>query len=304
MLGSSITIIGGSGGLGQVFAKLFKRHGFEVTLMARTKERLKNVAIKLDVEFELDLKTSVSNADLVMVSIPIHSTPKMIRKLGPFLKKDALIFDVTSLKKEAYAALDEVQKKYPVNSLSLHPMFGPGIKNMKNYNMIFLEVGGTKTYSKKIEELKHLFHSEGLRITDVADPNEHDKLMAIVLGAPHMLNILFIELLERINIPLSRLMEFTGTTFLLQKIFAESIIQREVEMFGEIQMHNTQFREILKKFKELVNDYSSIIESKSLEQFKEIFSEAIHYSNKDPHFERSYEYFYKFMKILKENEIE
>ncbi|TXT64918.1 MAG: putative Chorismate mutase [Promethearchaeota archaeon] len=304
MLGNSITIIGGSGGLGQVFAKLFKRHGFEVTLMARSKAKLVRVANKLDVRYELNLEKSVSKADLIMISIPIHSTPAMIRKIGPMLKKDALIFDVTSLKREAYPALDEICRQHPINSLSLHPMFGPGIKNMRNYNMIFLEVGGTKYFSKKVNALRNLFQSEGLHITNVGDPEEHDKMMAIVLGAPHMINILFIEFLQRIGIPLSKLMEFTGTTFLLQKIFAESIIQREVEMFGEIQMDNPQFHKIFRKFKELVDDYSSIMETKNLERFKEIFSKGIQYSNEDPHFERSYEFFYKFMKILKQNENE
>lgn len=302
MLGKSITIIGGSGGLGQVFAKLFKRHDFKVTLFARNKERLERVANNLDVLYDMDLEKSVSDADTVMVSIPIHSTPNMIRKLGPLLKKDALIFDVTSLKKEAFTALDEIRKEYPINSLSLHPMFGPGIKEMKKYNMIFLDVGGTGNYLNKIEELKTIFKSEGLNITKVTDPEEHDKMMAIVLGLPHMFNILFIKLLEKIDIPLSKLMKFTGTTFLLQKIFAESIIQREVEMFGEIQMDNPQFQDIFKLFEEILNDYSSIIESKNLEQFKQIFSKGKQYSKKDPHFERSYEFFYKFMRILKENE--
>jgi len=302
MLGDSITIIGGSGGLGQVFAKLFKRHGFKVTLLARNKRKLERVANKLGVEFQLDLEKSVSDADIVMVSIPIRSTPNMIRELGPLLKRDALIYDVTSLKRNAYIALDEIQEEYHINSISLHPMFGPGIKEMKNYNMIFLEVGGTDNYHRKVDALKHIFKSEGLHITNASNPEEHDKMMAIVLGAPHMFNILFIELLKRTDISLSRLMEFTGTTFLLQKIFAESIIQREVEMFGEIQMDNPQFHDIFKLFEEMVDDYSSIIEAKNLEQFKQIFSDGIQYSQKDPHFERSYEFFYKFMKILKENE--
>jgi len=34
MLGKKITIIGGSGGMGKVFGRFFKRHGFQVTLHA------------------------------------------------------------------------------------------------------------------------------------------------------------------------------------------------------------------------------------------------------------------------------
>jgi len=302
MLGKSITIIGGSGGIGQVFAKLFKRYGFNITLLARNKEKLERVANQLEVQYELDLKRAVKGADIVMVSIPIHSTPEMIRQVGHFLKKDALIFDVTSLKRETHKALNEIRKNYSINSVSLHPMFGPGIKTMENYNMILLNVGGTENYNKKRDALKNIFIKEGLKITEISDPEEHDKIMALVLGTPHMFNILFMKLLKKINIPLSKLMEFTGTTFLLQKVFAESIIQREVEMFGEIQMDNPQFHNLLNEFKKILDEYSSIVKNKDLKQFKQIFSDGIEYSIEDPHFEQSYHFFYEFMKILKNNQ--
>ncbi|MFO7797339.1 MAG: prephenate dehydrogenase/arogenate dehydrogenase family protein [Promethearchaeati archaeon] len=299
MLGKSITIIGGSGGIGQVFATFFKTHGFNVTIFARNKEKLEEVANTLDVNFDLDLERSIKGADIVMVSIPIRSTPQLIRQVGPLLKRDALIFDVTSLKKETYKALNETRKNYEVNSVSLHPMFGPGIKSMENYNMILLNVGGTDNYNKKKDALKKMFIKEGLYLTEINDPEEHDKMMAIVLGTPHMFNILFMKLLKTMDIPLSKLMDFTGTTFLLQKVFAESIIQREVEMFGEIQMDNPQFHTLLEEFKKVLKEYSSIIENKNLKKFKKIFSDGIEYSINDPHFEQSYRFFYEFMKILK-----
>ena len=44
MLGKNFTIIGGSGGMGRVFGKYFKQHGFDVTLFARDEKKLKIVA--------------------------------------------------------------------------------------------------------------------------------------------------------------------------------------------------------------------------------------------------------------------
>ena len=91
MLGKEITIIGGSGGMGIVFSKYFKSHGFNVTLMARNEQKLKEVAENLEVNYELDLKKSVENADIVMVTIPIHSTIEMVLKVAPLMKKNAAI---------------------------------------------------------------------------------------------------------------------------------------------------------------------------------------------------------------------
>ncbi len=298
MIGKNLSIIGGSGGMGQVFGRYFKQHGFKITIFARNEDKLKAVAKDLEVEYELDLEKCVVNADIVMLSIPIHSTSDMIEKIAPMMKKNSLIFDITSLKLETSMILHKVHKIYPINCVSIHPMFGPGIKNLKNYGIIVLRIGGTNQYDKIINELLEIFRSDGIIITETT-PDIHDSRIAITLGVPHMFNILFLNLLKRTNKPLTELTTFTGTTFLLQKVFAESIIQREMEMFGEIQIENEKFHEILDIFEDLIKEYKKVIKNKDLNHFKKLFSEALEYSKEDTHFEDSYKYFYEFMKILK-----
>jgi prephenate dehydrogenase len=299
MLGRNITIVGGSGGMGQVFGKYFKQHGFKVTLFARNKNRLKQVAEVLGLAYEIDLKKSVENADIVMVSIPIHSTLDMIQTIAPLMKKNSLIFDIASIKEEICKKLDEVHKKYPINTLSIHPMFGPGITNMKNYNIIVIKIGGTEHYDSKVKEFLKIFSSDGLILIETT-PKVHDSRIALTLGAPHMFNILFLNLLKRTKEPLNELTQYTGTTFLLQKVFAESIIQREMEMFGEIQIENNSFHKILDIFEDLVREYKLLIKNKDIKSFKRIFTDGLEYSKEDNHFEKSYYYFYEFMKTLKE----
>ena len=270
MLGKKFTIIGGSGGMGKVFGRFFKKHGFTITLFARNEEKLKKAAIELSVNYELSLEKSVKNADIVMISIPISSTPDMIRKIAPLLKENAIVFDITSLKYDVFKALTEIKNNFPVNCISLHPMFGPGIKDMKNYFMMVLKVGGTDQYDELINDLLNLFKIDGLIITETL-PEVHDKRIALTLGVPHMLNILFLNLLRSTNEPLNELTRYTGTTFLLQKVFAESIIQREMEMFGEIQMENKEFLKILDLFEKLLHKYKKIIEEKNIIGFRENF---------------------------------
>ncbi len=299
MIGKEITIIGGSGGMGKVFAKYFKQHGFKVILFARNEKKLKDASEGLGVDYELDLKKSVENSDIVMISIPIRSTPEMIKNAASFMKKNSLLFDVTSLKREVFKAFNEIRNKFPINCLSLHPMFGPGIKNLKNYNVIALRVSGTEQYNEIVNELLNLFRSDGLLITETT-PEIHDLRIALTLGVPHMFNILFLNLLKRTNEPLNELIKYTGTTFLLQKVFAQSIIQREMDMFGEIQIENQEFYKILESFENLIKEYKAIIEKKDLNGFQRIFTEGLEYSKEDNHFNNSYNYFYEFMKILKE----
>ncbi|TFG04003.1 MAG: prephenate dehydrogenase/arogenate dehydrogenase family protein [Promethearchaeota archaeon] len=293
-----ITIIGGSGGMGQVFSKYFKNHEFQVTIYARDKTKLKKVAKDLGVTFSTSIEESVKKADLVLISVPITSTIEVIKRLTPYLKEDTLLFDITSLKSEICETYKQELRKYPINCLSIHPMFGPGITNMKNYTMLSLEVGGTKNYDILVKELLELFESDGLIIVETT-PDIHDTKIALTLGLPHMVNILFLNLLRRSNEPLNEITRFTGTTFLLQKVFAESIIQREMEMFAEIQMENPKFLDIIKDLQSLINEYKKIIENRDKKKFYELFTNALEYSKNDVHFENSYEYFYEFMRILK-----
>ena len=293
-----MTIIGGSGGMGKVFGTLFQKYGFEITLFAREKEKLIQTAIGLNMKYSLELEECVKKADIIMVSIPITSTPHMIKMIAPMMKRDAILFDITSLKTIVYNILQDMCSQYPINCISLHPMFGPGIKDMKNYVMIALMIGGTNNYTLLIEELFSIFQSEGLLIITTT-PEEHDKTMALTLAVPHMVNILYLTLLKQSGIPLNELTRFTGTTFLLQKVFAESIIQREMEMFGEIQMENIEFYKILDLFEEVISKYKKIIQSKDKNAFYKIFQEGLAYSREDNHFKNSYKYFYEFMKILK-----
>lgn len=298
MLGKNITIIGGSGGMGKVFGKLFQKYGFEITLFARNVEKLTQTAIELDMKYSLDLEVCVKKADIIMVSVPITITSQIIKKIAPLMKKDAILFDITSLKIKVCDVLLDMSSKYPINCISIHPMFGPGIQDMKNYVMIAIKLGGTNNYNSKFAEFISIFQSEGLQII-TANPEEHDKTMALTLAVPHMINILYLTLLKKSGIPLNELTKFTGTTFLLQKVFAESIIQREMEMFGEIQMENMEFYKILDIFEEVVSKYKKIIQTKNKNAFNNVFQDGLEYSREDNHFKNSYKYFYEFMKILK-----
>jgi len=299
MIGNKITIIGGSGGMGKIFAQIFKRNGFEVIIYARNEERLEKVANELGINYEISLKESLLDADYVMISIPISSTVEMIYEIAPFLKKDAFMFDITSLKKKVVNALNDVQKRYPINTFSIHPMFGPGVRNLVDYNLIVIKLRDEEEYNGTMDDLINIFHKEGLKVSFMDDARYHDKIMALVLGTPHMFNILFLELIRTSKIPLQDLMKFTGTTFLLQKIFAESIIQREVEMFGEIQMKNSEFHKELSRFQELVEKYKEIILNGDMSQFEGFFSKGKDYVKDDEHFKKSYKYFYDFIRILK-----
>ena len=84
-------IIGGTGKMGKLFAPVFERAGYEMIVSGRS--------------------TAVTNADiaetcdLVIVSVPIRDTVRVIGEIAPLLGKDQVLCDFTSLKVAPVAAM-------------------------------------------------------------------------------------------------------------------------------------------------------------------------------------------------------
>ena len=65
--------------------------------------------------------------DLVVVSVPIRDTVRVIGEIAPFLREDQLLCDFTSLKTGPVAAM--LRSKAAV--IGLHPMFGPTVSSIR-----------------------------------------------------------------------------------------------------------------------------------------------------------------------------
>ena len=77
-----IAIIGGKGQMGKMFAEAFKKKGCEVILTGR---RGNNI-------------DAAKKADIIIVSVPIRETVKVIEEIASHIKEDALLTDFTSIK--------------------------------------------------------------------------------------------------------------------------------------------------------------------------------------------------------------
>jgi prephenate dehydrogenase len=90
----SIGIIGGTGGMGRLFASALRKLGHKVLISSR--------------HTALTIEECAHRADWIIVTVPIRSTEAVIRKIGPLLRKDQLLMDFTSLKSKPVDYLDRV----------------------------------------------------------------------------------------------------------------------------------------------------------------------------------------------------
>ena len=137
-------------------------------------------------------------------------------------------------------------------------MFGPGVKNLKNQNIILVPI---KDGKKELNVAKNLF-PDGNFVT--IDSTEHDKKIAMILGLTHLINIAFANILAK-DEKILLTEKMAGTTFKAQKILAESIMTESPELIETI-ISNPEIRRVAEEFwKDVGRVIASAQEGKSEE---------------------------------------
>jgi len=163
-----VGIIGGTGGIGRWFARFFSEEGYPVLVSGRREGP--------------DLPDLAGKCPVVIVSVPIGVTCEVIRKVGPLMKADSLLMDLTSLKEEPVRAMMEASVS---EVLGLHPLFGPGEPSMAGQNIVLCPGRGDRWLSWARE----LFKKKGACLVE-ATPERHDEIMAFVQAGNHLHTIL------------------------------------------------------------------------------------------------------------------
>ena len=171
------------------------------------------------------LISAILNVDYVLLSTPTKKTPEIIRLIAKEMKRESYLIDITSQKSKTATALGKIPAK--VSPICIHPMFGPGAKNLKNHNIVLVPI---KDGKKELNVAKTLF-PDGNFVT--IDSFEHDKKIAMILGLTHLINIAFANILakdDKISHLQKKWLELRSKA---QKILAESIMTESPELIGD-----------------------------------------------------------------------
>ncbi len=246
----SITIIGAGGQMGQWFSKYFASKDFQVTGYDE-----ENPIKGKDIIQASSLVGGILKAEYVMLCTPTRRTPEIIRLIAKEMKKDTFLIDISSQKGKVVASLAKMPAK--INPICIHPMFGPGIKNIKGQNIISVPVRD----AKKETVAKTLF--EGANFVTI-DAVEHDKKIAVILGLTHLVNLVFANIISK-DEKMTLTEKMSGTTFRVQKILAESIMAETPELIETI-IANPEIRRVAEDlWKDVGRLLTSIQESKTEE---------------------------------------
>lgn len=207
-----IGIIGGVGGIGRWFAGFFEQAGYTVHASGQTGG--------------LRPAEMAATCPVVIVSVPIGVTQAVIREVGPHLKTNSLLMDLTSLKAGPVRSMLEASVS---EVIGLHPLFGPGVPSMEGQNVVLCPARGERW----LPWLRSILGDHGAKIVETT-AERHDEIMAVVQALNH-LNTLVLGLsireagisqeeLERFSTPLFRArLEAVENLFSHPQLYAEII---------------------------------------------------------------------------------
>ena len=251
--GQRALVIGGAGKMGLWFAEFMNSQGFTVEVS----DTAGPPAGFVDAG---DYRQCDLSHDYIVVATPLTATDAILRELA-LRRPKGVIFDLGSLKSPLRAGLMAL-KSHGCQVTSVHPMFGPDTELLSGRHVIFVDLG----VPLALERAKALFAPTMVEQV-VMSLDEHDRLIAYVLGLSHALNIAFFTALAESGEAAPRLARMSSTTFDSQLDVATRVAQESPDLYFEIQALNDYGAESLEALAKAVERLRSSVLARDRDTF-------------------------------------
>jgi len=242
-------IIGGTGRMGRLFAKVFEKAGYDVLVSGR-----KTPVTAADI---------AKQCDIVIVSIPIRDTVKVIETIAPLMRPGQLLCDFTSLKVKPVEAM----LRSEADVIGLHPMFGPTVKSISRQTII---VCPARADEARVAALAGIFEAQGAVCT-IATPEEHDRIVAVVQGLTHFVTLCMADTVRRLGVDLRTTEAFESPVYQIELSLVGRLLSQDPALYADILQQNPHVPEVLAACRSSAADLAAIVDAKDPEQFRAFF---------------------------------
>jgi chorismate mutase/prephenate dehydrogenase len=258
--GRSALVIGGAGKLGRWFVDFLLSQGFAVDVSDPAGAGAGGVDV-------VDWRNDPLAHDFIVVATPLGSTDAVLRELA-LRRPRGVIFDVGSLKSPLRGGLMAL-KSHGCRVTSIHPMFGGDTELLSGRHVIFVDLG----VADALEQARSLFAPTMVEQV-VMSLDEHDRLIAYVLGLSHALNIAFFTALAGSGEAAPRLARLSSTTFDAQLDVAVRVAQESPELYFDIQSLNDYGAESLEALAKAIEEVRRSVLSRDRVAFTQLMEQG------------------------------
>ena len=235
--GRRALVIGGAGKMGGWFVSFLASQGFTVEVA--------DPAAQSGAPGVPDWHSTDLKHDFIVLATPLGVTDAILRDLA-LRRPPGVIFDVGSLKSPLRAGLMAL-KSHGCKVTSVHPMFGPDTELLSGRHVVFVDLGNAPALAAARELFAPTMAEQVVMSLD-----DHDRLIAYVLGLSHALNIAFFTVLAESGEAAPRLARMSSTTFDAQLDVASRVARDSPELYYEIQSLNDYGAESLEALSQAV----------------------------------------------------
>jgi chorismate mutase/prephenate dehydrogenase len=248
----TVAIIGGEGKIGRLMARLFADLGHQLLIVDRGTT--------------LTAAQATAAADVIVISVPIDDTDAVIREVGPHVRPDALLMDVTSIKEAPVQTMLDASVGSVVGT---HPMFGPGVHTLQGQRLVVCRARGAEW----ADWVVRAFSSRGLVVTETT-PSQHDRAMSVVQVLTHFQTQVQGMTLARLGLPLAETMPFTSPAYLLELYVTARHFSQDPALYGPIEMRNPRQRDVTGAFTDSAAELARVIADGDQAAFTKLFDEV------------------------------
>ena len=206
-------IVGGYGEMGRWFERFLVEREIDVALVGRSS------------------KAHYADYDLVVIAVPVDVTCDVIAEVAPQMKPGAVLFDITSVKKDPVKQM-LISAPPGVELLSVHPLFGPSMPDMEGQTVIVTPVRG----ERGCRFLISLFENAGAHIEELS-ADEHDHVMSVIQGLTHFGYIVTGATLEALRFDVKHSRRFMSPVYEILIDFVGRMLGQNPALYASIQMN-------------------------------------------------------------------
>jgi chorismate mutase/prephenate dehydrogenase len=222
--GRRVLIIGGAGKMGAWFAHFLGSQGFAIEIADPS-------SAAVDFPRVTDWQECALDHDLIIVATPMKIAGDVLSELAT-RRPRGVVIDIGSLKSPLRAGLEKLAAA-GCQVTSIHPMFGPDTRLLSGRHVVFCDVG----VPEATRAARALFASTMAEQIEMS-VDDHDRLMAYVLGLSHALNLAFFTALAASGELVPRLQRMSSTTFDAQLKVSTLVARDNPHLYFDIQTLN------------------------------------------------------------------
>ena len=222
----NVVLVGGAGGMGRLYGKVFEASGHKIS--------------SLDADGWDQAESIISEADVVIITVPIKVTLEVIDRVAGYLKPDTVLADFTSNK--SYV-LDRMISAHDGPVVGLHPMHGPDVANLSKQLMMICPGRGREKWKWLFDQ----FELWGMRVKEV-EPEKHDEAMNLIQGLRHFVALLHGSFMKEFDLDPTEITDLSSPVYRAELMMTGRIFAQDAELYADIVFANFERRTLLVEF--------------------------------------------------------